>query len=136
MSETELTQDEYMVLMIAASGEYMMPIGRWEKPVEDLVARGLLHRYDKFNNTITEAGKQAVKAREDADVRALIVANNALANVKAAQIGTPVSETTKLEAAAKALFVFADWLDSRGIPRELVLRRASEIVLKRALEFL
>ncbi len=57
----DLTDDEFTVLLIAQQGESMMPIARWEKPVNDLVERGLLHRHDKFNNTITENGKEALR---------------------------------------------------------------------------
>lgn len=60
---TELTDDEFTVLLIAQQGESMMPIGRWEKPVESLVQKGFLHRYDKFNNSITTSGKEVAKAR-------------------------------------------------------------------------
>ena len=35
---TDLSQDELTVLMIAATGERMMPIGRWEAPAKSLVA--------------------------------------------------------------------------------------------------
>ena len=34
-----LTDDERTVLMIAAQGQSMMPLGRWETPVEHLVER-------------------------------------------------------------------------------------------------
>lgn len=72
MSEivSPLTRDEVTILSIAAEGESMMPIGRWEKSVENLVKRGFLERHDKFNNTITEAGRAALEAEEaDADAQ-------------------------------------------------------------------
>lgn len=132
MSETELTQDEYTVLLIASSGEYMMPIGRWEAPVEALVQRGLLHRHDKFNNTITEAGKKIVAAREQQDDKALAEGFTKLARM---QLGS--MQESKLEVAARTLFEFSrDCEKLSNESRELVLRRASEEVLKRALEFL
>lgn len=61
----ELTQDESTLLQLAATGESMMPIGRWEKPIESLVKKGFLHQHDKFNNVITAAGRQAIERDEE-----------------------------------------------------------------------
>lgn len=44
----------------------MMPIGRWERPVDRLVARGLLERADRWNNFINAAGRAALEAHDDA----------------------------------------------------------------------
>ena len=60
-----LTQDEASVLMIAAQGQSLIAIGRWEKPIDSLVKRGLLHANDKFNNVITSKGRQAHHAHEE-----------------------------------------------------------------------
>lgn len=89
---TDLTNDEYTLLLIASQGESVIPIGRWEKSVESLVERGLLHRYDRFNNVITDAGRAAMKAREaqdDGDLKqalrsVALVQNNAQAEIEAA----------------------------------------------------
>jgi hypothetical protein len=67
----DLTQDELTVLLIAAEGESMMPIGRWEAPVASLVAKGYLHSNDKFNNFITDAGRKAAEAQDNANIREL-----------------------------------------------------------------
>lgn len=75
---TDLTQDELAVLLIAAEGESMMPIGRWEAPVASLVAKGYLHANDKFNNVITEAGRKACGKAEDDNVRALLTTSRAI----------------------------------------------------------
>ena len=76
-----LTDDERTVLMIAAEGQSMMPIGRWEAPVEHLVEIGFLERHDKWNNLITTAGKQALEqVNDDIDTvaaKALITRHNA-----------------------------------------------------------
>lgn len=133
MPETELTQDEYTVLLIASSGESMMPIGRWEKPVEALVERGFLQRHNKFNNTITETGKKAIAAREQEDDSALI---NAVNNLAQAGSLTNVVHESLLDTAAKAIFAYALQTSNPQESKELGLRRASEEVLKRALEFL
>lgn len=39
---SDLTEDEFTILTIAAHGEPMMPIGRWKPAAESLVARGYL----------------------------------------------------------------------------------------------
>jgi hypothetical protein len=53
-----LSQDEETIMMLAISGESMMPIGRWEKPVEHLVELGFLNGPDRFNAYITNEGKK------------------------------------------------------------------------------
>lgn len=68
---SDLTQDETTLLLIAANGEPMMPIGRWRASAENLVAKGYLkprpHAGDPtgfFNLHITAAGQAAVDASE------------------------------------------------------------------------
>lgn len=63
---TQLTEDELTCLGICAQGESLAAIGRWEPSVDALVEKGLLVRHDKFNNTITPAGRAAL-AGETAD---------------------------------------------------------------------
>ena len=75
-----LTDDERTVLMITDRGESLAAIGRWEQPVEHLVEIGYLQRHDKFNNTITEAGRLALNDEQEivdtAAAKALIAASN------------------------------------------------------------
>jgi hypothetical protein len=62
-----ITDDEFTVLMIAAKGEYMLPIGRWEKPIYALADKGLLCRQHVNGGAqylITKAGRQAIEDRE------------------------------------------------------------------------
>ncbi len=59
-----MTNDEMTVLMIAAEGESMIPIGRWEKPIHDLTDRGLLRKLDAVNYVITSKGTDALQAEE------------------------------------------------------------------------
>ncbi len=66
---TDLTTDEETVLLIAARGERLIPIGRWKEPIEALVQRGLLVREchlgdptGHFNNVISPAGRAVVDA--------------------------------------------------------------------------
>ena len=76
---TALTSDEKTILMIAASGQPMIPVGRWENPVKSLVKKGYMqphpHAGDPtghFNNHITAAGRQAIEDTDDEDFKALI----------------------------------------------------------------
>src|SRR5258705_7494954 len=64
---TDLTDDEVTVLMIAAEGQSMIPLGRWEKPVHSLTAKAYLRKADDVNFYITDAGRQAIKARDKED---------------------------------------------------------------------
>ena len=66
---TDLSTDEQTVLLIAAQGERLMPIGRWKEPIDSLFAKGFLvrerHPGDPtgyFNNVISPAGRAAVDA--------------------------------------------------------------------------
>lgn len=114
--------------------------------MEALVARGLLHRHDKFNNTITKKGLAAVKAREDVDARDLLAANNALVRAKYGGAGSPGVVSSHVEfypelkplidIAAKALFEYARSLPDFENYKVGALTKAHEAVLKRALEFL
>lgn len=110
---TDLTDDEFSVLLIAARGESMMPIGRWEKPVEDLVAKGYLFRANLHNNTITPKGRVALEKRENVDARTLIEASTtantlrvvadglALALANLARESTRVTGDAPMDAARK-----------------------------------
>lgn len=86
---SELSQDELTVLLIAAEGQPMMPIGRWAEPTRALIARGYLmphgHPGDPsggHNNYITVAGRAAAEAAENANLRAMIGASNKVADAK------------------------------------------------------
>ena len=79
---TDLSQDELTVLLIAAKGESMIPIGKWGKAIKDLAARGLMRATDDANYFITEAGRKAQVDTEDADIRAMIVTNNRVVEAK------------------------------------------------------
>jgi hypothetical protein len=68
---TDLTTDEQTILLIAARGERLIPIGHWKEPIEALVKRGLLVRErhpgdptGHFNNVISPAGRTAVDQLE------------------------------------------------------------------------
>ena len=84
-----MTDDELTVLMIAAEGQSMIPIGRWEKPVRDLAFRGLLHKNDDVNYVITPEGRKAMEQESGQRDRAFSDAYKA----KAAPENTHVSMT-------------------------------------------
>ena len=64
---SDLTQDEFTVLLIAAEGESMMPIGRWKEPLLSLTARELMYKNDDFNFVITALGRKAIMERNETD---------------------------------------------------------------------
>ena len=84
-TEPALSDDELVVLSIAAEGESMIPIGRWEEPVKRLVTLGYLWSADKFNNLITERGRKRWAAEDDREIDAIIRLNNQMAREKAAE---------------------------------------------------
>ena len=68
MSDPFLSEDDLIVLSLAADGERMIAIGRWEKPTEKLEALGYLeYAPDKFNAVITAAGRERWTAEEAAE---------------------------------------------------------------------
>src|SRR5713226_2550530 len=69
----DLTQDELTMLLIAAKGEPMMPIGRWRESAESLIDKGFIAPNPQvgdptgfFNLRITKAGKVQAE-QEDSD---------------------------------------------------------------------
>jgi hypothetical protein len=71
-----LSNDERTILMIACAGESMIPIGRWERPVKSLAAKGYLKMIDHVNYVITAAGRRASEAAErEVDARLRQVRN-------------------------------------------------------------
>jgi hypothetical protein len=64
---SELSDDEFTILLIADQGEALIPIGRWSAPVQHLVQLGYLRPLGNpgdptgsVNNIITAAGKVAL----------------------------------------------------------------------------
>lgn len=132
---TDLSQDELTVLMIAATGEPMMPIGRWEAPAKSLVAKGFLkphaHPGDPtghFNLRITPEGVTAAEQGEDdtykqvLNVGATIQHEQKKARAHAEQIAVQLVDLA--EASSKIT----------GDAKIDALRRWSDIILTRALE--
>lgn len=128
MSMTDLTQDELTVLLIAAQGESMMPIGRWEAPVENLVKRGYLARADKFNNYITPEGRAVAEAQDNANHKAVIEARNEV-------VGAQDKARARAEELAVLLAELATYSAAiTGDDKMKALRSWGRIVLERAKE--
>lgn len=79
-----MTDDEMTVLLIAAQGESMIPIGRWEKPLLALAERGFMKRNDAVNYVITAKGREAVKQEEKERDGVLLAASRRQHNRQAA----------------------------------------------------
>ena len=125
-----LSDDEYSVLMIASEGVPMMPIGRWQQPVENLIARGLLQLLDRFNNVITPAGRKALGAREAADNEAIKAASQRVSIAQSAARTHAEEAAQSLALAAQAsIKVTADDLRTAVLAwNRVVLQRAMELV--------
>jgi hypothetical protein len=135
-----LSSEEQTVLLIAAAGEPLMPIGRWKPAVESLVAKGFMkphpHPGDPtgyFNHRITAAGAAvANQAEQETD--------DLLGEIltRSSQIGYEQKKArAQAEQIAVQLVDLAE-LSSQvtGETKIETLRRWSEIILTRALEML
>jgi hypothetical protein len=137
---TDLTPDEKTVLLIAARGEPMIPIGRWKGPTEALIARGYLvpksHPGDPtgyFNNYITLEGRQAyseIEKEDDESLGRLITASTVTgheqkkARAHAEQIAVQLVDLA--EASSKVT----------GDSKVHALREWAKVILERALEMM
>lgn len=64
-TQPDLTEDERTVLELGTT-QPMIPIGRWEKPIKSLLARGfMVDAGEGVNAYTTPAGKKALDAAED-----------------------------------------------------------------------
>ena len=126
----DLSQDELTVLMIAAQGESMMPIGRWEAPIESLVHKGYLRREDRFNNYITDQGRKAAEQAENANVKAVI-------DTRGAQERIAEKAKARAEELAVLLAELANYsAQATGDMPMTALRNWGKIILERAKELL
>jgi hypothetical protein len=125
-----LTSDELTVLLIAAEGESMMPIGRWEAPVRSLGAKGYMVESAQFNWFITDAGRAAARQNDDANFKAVIDTRNAIvgahekAKARAEELAVLLAELARFSAQAT------------GDPPMTALREWGKIVLERAKEMI
>ena len=133
-----LTSDEQTVLIIAAKGEPMMPIGHWRDSAKSLIAKGLLkphpHPGDPdgfFNLHITAAGQAAaddLEKQDDEALRDMITGSNAIGHAQ-----------SKIRATAGQIAVqLVDLVEASikvtGEPKQTSLENWAGVILKRALE--
>ena len=89
---SDLTDDEFALLEIASHGESMIPIGRWEKPLKSLAAKGMMFAADTANYVITESGRAALDGHKDdvdtAWAKAAIAAHNGAVVAQATRVST------------------------------------------------
>lgn len=127
---TDLTEDERTVLMIAAEGQSMMAIALWEKPIDSLVAKGLMERGDKFNNFITPAGRALIKETEDEPYRQILEVGINLRNQQEQARASVEQAAMHLMLAAKASAL------ATGDTPQAAAASWSPKILERALELL
>lgn len=137
---TDLSADELTILLIAAKGQPMMPIGRWKEPARSLVARGFLKATPSpqdpdgmFNLRLTEAGAAEATKQDtvyDRQLGKLLDTSTAIAHEQqkarahAEQIAVQLVDLS--EATARVT----------GEDRVAALERWSRIILTRALEMM
>lgn len=135
-----LTPDETTILLIAAKGEPMMPIGRWAEPTKSLIAKGLLkpHKHagdptGHFNNYITPQGTAAV---EDLDKQE----DQALADVINLSRGVTHAQNKAAASAEQIAVQLVDLTELSvrvtGDAKIEALRNWARVILERALEMM
>lgn len=82
----DITRDEAIALGVCAEGGVIAGIAKWGEVCPPLARRGLLaahpmrgnmhDQHDRFDYTITEAGRDALLAYENAEAREIIDLNN------------------------------------------------------------
>lgn len=129
-AQPDLTEDERTVLELGINNP-LIAIGRWKKPVESLVARGLMADAGAgVNAYTTPAGKKALDAAENKVFGELVA--------KAREVETPHNEIRlDVESAAHLLARIAS-RSARvtGKPPVYEAREWSNVLLKRTLEIL
>ena len=127
---TDLSQDELTVLLIAAEGESMMAIGRWEAPINSLVEKGFLTKGDKFNARITLAGRMAAKKDEDANYAAMLETGTKINNART------VAQQSVEQAAQHLVIAGRSTAQLTGENPKTEMRRWATAAINRALEIL
>ncbi len=128
----ELTDDELTVLMIAAQGESMIAIGRWQKPTESLIQKGFMQSRggDNFNCVITDAGRAACKEAEDAPYRAMIETAGKIQTTQAQIPDFAEQAAHLLEKAGLASSIVT------GDAPEAAIKKWGSVIINRALDIL
>lgn len=126
----DLSDDELTVLLIAAEGQPMMPIGRWEPAVKSLIAKGFLTGEDKFNAWITTAGREAAKASDDHNYAAIPETGTKIANARTVSQQSVEQAAQHLAIAGRAI------AQVTGESPRTAMSQWATAAIKRALEIL
>ena len=137
---SDLSSDELTVLLIAAKGEPMMPIGRWRAPAESLVRRKYLiprpHAGDPegfFNLHITATGQKAAEQCDREDDEALrdmvMLSQSAMHSHKQIRANAEQIAVQLVDLAQASNQVTGD-------PPVEALEKWTRLILKRALEMM
>ncbi len=128
-----LTEQELGVLQIHAQGGNVAAVGHWEKPVDHMVALGLLKRHDKHNHSLTPAGEAALEADErekDAALGRMIEAGSVM--------GATQKRIREFAEQAAQLLAQAAQASNKvvGDDPDVAVRKWANIIVNRALEIL
>lgn len=128
-----LTNDEATVLMIAAKGQSMIAIGRWEVPIRQLVARGLMKKNDAVNFSITDPGLAALSAHEEQVDAAVVSSTRKLIDAASSRVTmqrfSEQAATLLAQAASESARITGD-------APAIAAERWAKVILDRALELL
>ena len=130
---TEITDDEFSVLLIAKQGQSMIPIGRWKAPVLNLAQKGLLQCVDSVNYIITPQGEAMCDERDrddDSAFRQILESSNKIANARTQAQQSVEQAALHLSYAAKAASL------ATGDPVAFCAEQWAPSVLRRAIELL
>ena len=130
---SEISDDEFSVLMIAKQGQSMIPIGRWKSPVLNLAKKGLLQCVDSVNYVITPQGEAICDERDRSDddsFRQILESSNKIANARTQASQSVEQAALHLSFAAKAAAI------ATGDPFVVCLDKWLPVVRERAIELL
>ena len=130
---SEISDDDFSVLMIAKQGQSMIPIGRWKSPVLKLAQRGLLQCVDSVNYVITPQGEAMCDERDRSDddsFRQILESSNKIANARTQAQQSVEQAALHLSYAAKASAL------ATGDSPETAVYRWIDAIKYRAIEIL
>jgi len=130
---SEISDDEFSVLLIAKQGQSMIPIGRWKSPVLNLAQKGLLQCVDSVNYIITPQGEAICDERDrddDSQFRKILESSNKIANARTQAQQSVEQAALHLSFAAKASAL------ATGRHTDEELKQWLKVAYERALELL
>lgn len=130
---SNLTDHERAVLMLAAEGNSMIPIGIWEKPIHNLTMLGLLKKFDSVNYGITDAGRKILdtaQIEEDAEFKQAFARLTDDRNAQTQALQSTNQAAQHLVYAAKAAAKLS------GLTQEQEVWQIGQATIQRAMELL